>query len=235
MSEEGLAVEDLTASYGDSTVLAGMSMRVRPGEFVAVLGPNGVGKTTALSAIAGLIPGATGSVRLDGVELGPAPATARVAAGLVLVPEDRGLFPSLTVAEHLRLIGSSVDEAAATFPALTGLAHRSAGACSGGEQQQLAVAMGVVRRPRVLCVDELSMGLAPRVASELLTSLRALADGGDTAVVVVEQFVDAVLGVADRGLVLSGGRVARDERSEQLLANREALEAAYLGSDPRTR
>ncbi len=235
MTEEGLVVEGLTAAYGDSTVLSGVSLRVRPGEVVAVLGPNGAGKTTVLSAIAGLVPGADGSVRVDGVELGSAPAGARVAARMVSVPDDRGLFPSLTVAEHLRLVGSSVDEAAGVFPALAGLAARRAGACSGGEQQQLAVALGIVRRPKVLCIDELSMGLAARVVVELLSGLRALADEGDTAVLVVEQFVDAVLAVADRGVVLGGGRVIRDEPSEQLLADRAALEAAYLGSAPRRR
>ena len=235
MSEEGLAVEGLTAAYGDSTVLTGLSLRVRPGELVAVIGSNGAGKTTALSAIAGLVPGATGSVRVDGVELASASASARVSAGLVSVPDDRGLFPSLTVAEHLRLVGSSVAGAARLFPALAGLADRRAGACSGGEQQQLAVAMGVVRRPRVLCVDELSMGLAPRVATELLSGLRELADQGDTAVIVVEQFVDAVLAVADRGVVLGDGRVTHDQPSSELLADREALEAAYLGSAPRRR
>ena len=203
MTEEGLVVEGLTAAYGDSTVLSGVSLRVRPGEVVAVLGPNGAGKTTVLSAIAGLVPGADGSVRVDGVELGSAAAGAREAAGV--------------------------------FPALAGLAARRAGACSGGEQQQLAVALGIVRRPKVLCIDELSMGLAARVVVELLSGLRALADEGDTAVLVVEQFVDAVLAVADRGVVLGGGRVIRDEPSEQLLADRAALEAAYLGSAPRRR
>ncbi len=235
MSEHGLVVEGLTAAYGDSSVLAEVSLRVRPGEMLAVIGPNGAGKTTALSAIAGLVPGATGSVRVDGIELSSASAGARVAAGLVSVPDDRGLFPSLTIAEHLRLIRSSVDDAAEVFPALSELVHRKAGACSGGEQQQLAVAMGVLRRPKVLCIDELSMGLAPRVATELLAGLRALADAGDTAVVVVEQFVDAVLAVADRGLVLVGGCVTRDEPAAELLADRSALEAAYLGSAGRRR
>ena len=152
-----------------------------------------------------------------------------VCAGLVSVPDDRGLFPSLSVAEHFALVGSSVDAAAEVFPALEPLAGRRVGACSGGEQQQVALGLALVRQPQVLLVDELSMGLAPRVAAELLAGLRALADDRRTAVVVVEQFVDAVLGTADRGGVLGDGRVVRDEPAGALLADRSALEAAYLG------
>ncbi len=226
---QGLAAEGLCAGYGDAKVLSDLSLQVAPGEMVAVLGRNGAGKTTALMAIAGLVPTDSGTVRVGGADLTRASPGARVAAGLVSVPDDRGLFPSLSVAEHFSLVGSSVDEAAETFPALAGLAGRRVGACSGGEQQQVAVGLGMVRRPKVLMVDELSMGLAPQVAAELLAGLRALADAGETAVVVVEQFVDAVLAVADRGLVLSEGRVTRDEPAAALLADRGALEAAYLG------
>ncbi|MCB1028322.1 MAG: ATP-binding cassette domain-containing protein [Microthrixaceae bacterium] len=222
-------MDGLSAGYGDALVLSGLSLSVDPGEMVAVLGRNGAGKTTALLALAGLVPTTAGTVRVGDVDLTAAKPGARVSAGLVSVPDDRGLFPSLSVAEHFRLIGSSVDEAAALFPGLAKLAGRRVGACSGGEQQQVAVGLGMVRRPKVLCVDELSMGLAPQVAGELLAGLRTLADEGDTAVIVVEQFVDAVLAVADRGLVLSEGRVTHDEPAAALLADHASLEAAYLG------
>ena len=196
-------------------------------QYAAILG--GIPRISNAVAPLIAIPTTAGTVRVGDVDLTAAKPGARVSAGLVSVPNYRGLFPSLSVAEHFRLIGSSVDEAAALFPGLAKLAGRRVGACSGGEQQQVAVGLGMVRRPKVLCVDELSMGLAPQVAGELLAGLRTLADEGDTAVIVVEQFVDAVLAVADRGLVLSEGRVTHDEPAAALLADHASLEAAYLG------
>ncbi|MEZ5382605.1 MAG: ATP-binding cassette domain-containing protein [Microthrixaceae bacterium] len=224
-----LEVRDLRVGYDDVDVIDGLSLAVAPGEMVALLGRNGAGKTTALAAVAGLIPIHAGTVLVDGVDVSGRSAGRRVGAGLITVPDDRGLFRSLTIAEHLRLVDGDLGEVGEWFPDLAPLGNRAAGLCSGGEQQQLAVALALVRRPRVLLVDELSMGLAPQVAETLLARIRTLVDETRMAAVVVEQFVDSVLGVAHRGMVLADGRILTDRPAAELAADHAALEAAYLG------
>ncbi len=231
-----LEVAGVRAGYGGLGVLQGVSLAVRGGETAAVLGANGAGKTTLMKALAGLIRPSAGSVRLAGVELSGRPAHAVARAGLVLVPEGRQVFPRLTVAENMRLgattrrdflPGPEIEAMLVRFPKLRPLLTRPAGLLSGGEQQMLAVARGLLARPRVLLLDEPSLGLAPAVAEALLEQLAALAAEGMT-LVIVDQLADGVLAIAAHGIVLGGGEVVRAGPADGL---RAGLEAAYLGGE----
>ncbi len=227
-----LEVTGLSAGYGGRAVISDFDLTVSSGEIVCLLGPNGAGKTTALSAIAGLIKRMSGSVTLDGVPANPRPH--RLARqGMSLVPEDRSLFPSMTVAEHLRL-GSTKggpDEADVYgwFPALARLTSRPVGLLSGGEQQMVAVARSLMSAPKVLMVDEMSMGLAPIIVESLLGTIRSIARESGAAVLLVEQHVQMALGVADRGYVLSRGIVVASGTAAELSSDPELLHRSYLG------
>ncbi|MGA1838095.1 ABC transporter ATP-binding protein [Herbiconiux sp. 11R-BC] len=223
-----LALENLSAGYGPVQVLQDLSLHVDPGEIVALLGRNGAGKSTTLGAIAGLIPARSGSVLLDGVERTDSTAR-RVRSGLAYVIEERGVLLGLTAAQNLRLGRGSTADALRYFPEIEPHLGRTAGLLSGGQQQMLAVARALSGRPRVLMIDELSLGLAPKFVQRLLEGLRRAADDG-VAVLLVEQHAQTALKVADRAYVLDRGRVALTGRGDELLADFGQVEAAYLGS-----
>jgi branched-chain amino acid transport system ATP-binding protein len=214
-------------------VLRPLDLTVAHGTVLAVLGPNGAGKTTLLNTLAGLLPSIGGEVLLDGHPL-PAsrPRTAN-RSGLVLVPDDRALFTTLTVRENLVLArrsgGPAIDDVLDLFPALTERLGVHAGALSGGEQQMLAVARGLVQRPKVLLIDEMSMGLAPVIVEDLLPVVRRIVDETGAVVVLVEQHVQLALEVADEAIVLVHGDVTLRGAATELAADRRRLEAAYLG------
>ncbi|WP_084011101.1 ABC transporter ATP-binding protein [Pseudofrankia sp. DC12] len=209
-------VRGLRAGYGRVEVLHGVDLSVRAGQVLAILGPNGAGKSTLLRVLAGLHPCAGGDVVLGGRRVTGADPVDLARRGLCLIPEGRGVFPSLTVRENLRMMthrraGMSVAEveerAVARFPRLGQRLHQPAGTMSGGEQQMLALARAIVAEPAVLLLDELSMGLAPRVVAELYETVRAVA-AENVTIIVVEQFAATVLAVADIAAVLVEGRVA---------------------------
>ncbi|UCH18150.1 MAG: ABC transporter ATP-binding protein [Burkholderiales bacterium] len=229
-----LKVRDLSAGYGPFLVLRDLTLEARPG-LTVILGPNGAGKTTLLKALAGLIP-MRGIVRLDGDDL-PAHTHQIVRAGIVLVAEGRQLFPQMTVTENLELGAwlaqkadrkRRVEEVLANFPKLRERANQLAGTMSGGEQQMVAVARAMMSHPRLLMLDEPSLGLAPRLVDEVLAMTRRIADAG-TTVLMVEQNVKKALAVADRGYLLERG-VLMASGPARLLARSSVLREAYLGS-----
>ena len=233
MAENVLDVESLTAGYDEAAVVRDLDVTVGAGEVVALLGANGAGKTTTLRVISGLVKPMAGAVRFGGEDLARVSPSARARMGIAPVPEGRGLFFGLTVAEHFRVAprGERLDEAVAYeyFPKLAELKGRRAGLLSGGEQQMLAVARALARRPRLLLLDELSLGLAPVIVEWLLPVVRAFATERDCAVLLVEQHVHLALEVADRGYVLSHGQIVLQNDVEHLRANRQLLVASYLG------
>jgi branched-chain amino acid transport system ATP-binding protein len=229
-----LEVRGLVAGYGAVPVVRGLDLAVEAGTVLAVLGPNGAGKTTLMTTLAGLLPALAGEVLVDGSALPSGRPAAANRAGLVLVCDDRALFTTLSVRENLQIArrsdGPTLDDAMELFPALRPRLDVAAGALSGGEQQMLAVARGLVQRPHVLLIDEMSMGLAPVVVEGLLPVVRRIADDTGAVVVLVEQHVRLALEVADRAVVLVHGEVALAGEAAALVADPAALEAAYLGT-----
>jgi branched-chain amino acid transport system ATP-binding protein len=232
-----LDVCELNAGYGALGVLDGVGLRVGRGETIAVLGPNGAGKSTLMKALCGLLRPVTGNISFGGVDLTKLPAHLVARTGLILVPEGRQVFPHLTVAENLRLGATrrhdfevaEIEPMLERFPRLRPRLHTAAGLLSGGEQQMLAVARGLLARPDMLLLDEPSLGLAPAVADELFGQFAKLRDEGMT-LLIVDQMADHVLAIADRGYVLGGGRVVTEGRAEELRDTK--LDEAYLGADP---
>jgi branched-chain amino acid transport system ATP-binding protein len=224
----------LKAGYGSATIVQPLDLDVESGQVLAILGPNGAGKTTLMMTLAGLISSLGGTVMVDGRPLPAGRASLASRAGIVLVPDDRALFTTLNVVENLeaaRRRGSpGVAEILQLFPALEARLKVAVGALSGGEQQMLAVARALVQRPRVLLVDEMSMGLAPVVVEELFPRVRVVAETTGAAVVLVEQHVQLALEVADEALVLLHGDVVLRGSAKSLAANPAQLEAAYLGA-----
>jgi branched-chain amino acid transport system ATP-binding protein len=229
-----LEVQGLSAGYGPFLVLRDLTLEARPG-LTVILGPNGAGKTTLLKALAGLIP-RRGIVTLDGDDL-PEKTHEIVRAGVALVAEGRQLFPQMTVTENLELGGwlapkadrpRRLDEAFTNFPKLRERANQLAGTMSGGEQQMVAVARAMVSHPRLLMLDEPSLGLAPKMVDELLAIARRIADAG-TTVLMVEQNVKKALAVADRGYVLERGVLVASGNAK-LLARSSVVREAYLGA-----
>jgi branched-chain amino acid transport system ATP-binding protein len=234
MTETVLAAEKLTTGYNSVPALHDFDISLRAGEVTAMLGPNGAGKTTALLGLVGLLPALEGTVTALGQRV-TSRRTAKLArAGIVLVPDDRGIFAELTVAEHFRIAGPTppkrVEMVLDRFPALRGLTHRRAGLLSGGEQQMLAIAKALLSEPKVLMVDEMSLGLAPVIVQEMLPGIRDLAKAEGIAVLLVEQHVAIALSVSDRALVLNQGRIVLEGDASALAADPARVEAAYFGS-----
>src|SRR5579862_6583289 len=229
-----LAVRDLFTGYRGVPVVRELNLEVRPGEVVALLGPNGAGKTTTLETIAGLNRPISGTVELSGENVGGKPAHVLAHRGLALVPEGRALFPGLTVREHLRLAGGRgagrrEEELLEMLPELRKCLGRKAGLLSGGEQQMLAVGRALVTRPRLLLVDEMSLGLAPVIVERLLPILRRAADELGSSVLFVEQHVALALEISDRAYVLAHGRIRLEGPAAELRERRDLLAASYLG------
>jgi branched-chain amino acid transport system ATP-binding protein len=233
MPEAVLALEGLTAGYDEAAVIRDLDVTVRPGEVVALLGANGAGKTTTLRAVSGLVKPMNGRVLFGGDDLVRTSPSARARAGIAHVPEGRGLFYGLTVAEHFRLAprNEELDEELAYgyFPKLAELQKRRVGLLSGGEQQMLAVARALARKPKLLLLDELSLGLAPVIVEWLLPVVRQFAQEQKCAVLLVEQHVHQAHEVADRGYVLSHGRIVLENDAKHLRADKHLLIASYLG------
>jgi len=230
-----LDVQGLHAGYGKVLVLHGVDLQVAPGEILALLGPNGAGKTTLLRAVSGLLPW-TGGIRLAGGSLAGAGPREAARAGLVHVIEGHRVFTGLSVADNMLLAGFDlpraerarrVEEALASFPEIAAKRHERGGALSGGQQQMLAVAQGLVRRPRLLMLDEPSAGLSPVLVDRVLGVLDTLRRGG-TAVLLVEQLIDKALALADRVCALARGRVVLEARADEPGLHAR-LERAYMG------
>jgi branched-chain amino acid transport system ATP-binding protein len=232
-----LEVSDLRVSYDGVPALNGVSLKVQAKQIVALLGGNGNGKSTTLRAIAGLNRADAGEVRFEGQALGRVPAHERVPLGLSLVPEGRRLFPRLTVRRNLELgaftrtdageVAASVDEMFALFPILKERETQLAGTMSGGEQQMLAIARGLMARPRLLMLDEPSWGIAPKFVTKVLDVIQRVNETG-VAILLVEQNLHKALGIAHRGYVIQTGRIVMEGDAQALLHD-ESVKKAYLG------
>jgi branched-chain amino acid transport system ATP-binding protein len=231
-----LEVKGLRAGYGAIEILRGVDLTVGPGEIVALLGSNGAGKSTLNNNVSGLYRPFGGAIRFEGRDIAGAPSTRIVEAGLVQVPEGRRVFPNLSVRDNLEL-GSyrrgraarqkNLDHAVAIFPRLKERWTQAAGTLSGGEQQMLAIGRGLMSEPKLLILDEPSLGLSPLLVEEMFTLIGRLNAGG-LAILLVEQNVVQSLAIAHRAYVLEGGRVALSGKASDLAENPE-LRKSYLG------
>ncbi|MCO5105887.1 MAG: ABC transporter ATP-binding protein [Burkholderiaceae bacterium] len=231
-----LEVDALSSRYGRITALDSVNLRVDRGELVALVGANGAGKSTLLRALSGVQPTAAGSVRFEGADVTRASARARVRMGIVQVPEGRQVFGPLTVEDNLMLgayvrppaeIAGALEQVYALFPVLASKRRDAAGTLSGGQQQMLAMGRALMARPKLLLLDEPSMGLAPRLVAEIFATIRSLKDAA-TTILLVDQNARAALSVADRAYVLEVGRIALSGSGTELLDN-PAVQQAYLG------
>jgi branched-chain amino acid transport system ATP-binding protein len=232
-----LSVEGLEAGYGEVQVLWGLSLKARRGKLTAIVGANGAGKTTTLRAVAGTLTPWGGRVMLDGEDVTRVPSHAKAARGLALVPEGRQLFAAMSVAENLELGAFSprgsrsyaerLEQVFKLFPRLAERARQRAGTLSGGEQQMVAIARGLMSDPQILIIDELSLGLAPVVVYQLLTTLKQLKQNGLT-ILLVEQNVHLALAVSDYAYVVAEGRMFTEGLPAELAAKPE-IRRAYLG------
>ena len=237
MAAVQLAVTDLRVSYDGVPALNNVSLKVEVGQIVALVGGNGNGKSTTLRAIAGLNKADGGQVRFDGKELNSVAAHDRVPLGLSLVPEGRRLFPRLTVRRNLELgaftrankdeVAASIDDMLALFPILAERATQLAGTMSGGEQQMLAIARGLMAKPRLLMLDEPSWGIAPKFVTKVLDVIQRVNESG-VAILLVEQNLHKALGIAHRGYVIQTGRIVMEGDAQALLRD-ESVKKAYLG------
>jgi branched-chain amino acid transport system ATP-binding protein len=236
-----LAVDNIDVSYGPIPALRGVSIEVNPGEMIALLGPNGAGKTTTLRAISGLVHPTRGAIRFAGERIDRMSPPQIVARGIAQLPEGRDLFPGLTVKENLRYgawpvrrdhrgYRNRLDQVLSTFPKLAQRSGQKAGTLSGGEQQMLGVGIALMSNPRLLLIDELSLGLAPKVVVDLFEVLREVNRAG-TAILLVEQFINLALANTDRAYVLGRGEVQLADKSTALAAD-ESLLSTYLGDAP---
>ncbi|HEX4258579.1 MAG TPA: ABC transporter ATP-binding protein [Streptosporangiaceae bacterium] len=232
-----LAIEDLVAGYGQVTVLEAVSLAAKPGTITAVLGANGAGKTTLLRTISGLVRPRQGRILIDGSDLARRHPEAITRAGVAHVPEGQGVVTELTIEENLRLGGlirrgsaraAALADAYQRFPLLAERKRRQAGTLSGGERQILVIARALMAAPRVLLLDEPSLGLAPRMVTQVMDLVRRLRDDTGLTVLLVEQNARSALAIADRGLVLNLGKVVAADDASTLSAD-VALRRHYLG------
>jgi branched-chain amino acid transport system ATP-binding protein len=232
----GLECRGLSAGYERLVVVRELSLAVQRKEILAVLGPNGAGKTTLMLTLAGFLAPAGGTIMIDGTEVRGGSARRMNRSGVVLVPDFRALFTGLTPVQNLQLAarrgGPTTDEVLDLFPALRRRARLRTGDLSGGEQQMLAVGRALVQAPKVLLIDEMSMGLAPVVVESLMPLIRQVANESQASVILVEQHVQLALEIADRAAVLVHGDVVVSGAAADLRQDGRALEAAYLGSSP---
>ena len=231
-----LSVENLVSRYGRIEVLHGVSLAVAEGEIVTLVGSNGAGKTTLLRAISGVQPSVSGAVRFAGERIDGMEAHRRVAKGIAQVPEGRQVFAPLSVEDNLRLgavtrrdgdIEADLADVYAMFPALADKRHVAAGALSGGQQQMLAIGRALMARPRLVLLDEPSMGLAPRLVEQIFSTVTDFKRRGLT-VLLVEQNARAALAIADRGYIMETGRIEISGSGRALLDD-DRVRAAYLG------
>jgi branched-chain amino acid transport system ATP-binding protein len=229
-----LECQGLCGGRGTTTVFRDLDLAVHAGSVLTLLGPNGAGKSTLLLTLAGLLPCQGGAVVVDGTRLRNGNPVAANRAGIVLVPDNRSLFTTLTVAENLdvarRRRGPSPRDLLDVFPALEKRWQLPAGALSGGEQQMLAMARALIQEPKVLLVDEMSMGLAPMVVESLFETVRRIATQHGAAVVLVEQHVSLALSVADHAAVLNRGRIVLQGAADELRGDSKRFERAYFGA-----
>jgi branched-chain amino acid transport system ATP-binding protein len=237
VSESIIALSGVSCGYGDVSVVRDIDLQVAEGEVVALLGPNGAGKTTTLLTISGLLRPLGGSARVFGKDVAKRKPHQLARHGLAHVPEERSLFYSLSVRDNLRvgLRGRAAAQKAnlrrsmVLFPELEPLLNRSAGVLSGGEQQMLALARAIAMEPKILLIDEMSLGLAPIIVERLLPIVRRAADEIGCAVLVVEQHVEMALKVAERGYVMAHGRMLVSGNAAELAERSDVLEMSYLG------
>jgi branched-chain amino acid transport system ATP-binding protein len=230
-------VKEIDVFYGDAQALYGLSLQVREGEVVTLVGANGAGKTTTLRAISGLLPVARGEIAFEGRSLLGVPAHRRAELGIALVPEGRELWPQLTVRENLELgaygkaarrhLSGSLERVYELFPVVKERSRQVAGSMSGGEQQMVAIARALMTRPRLLMLDEPSLGLAPVVVSQVFDTIRRLHAEGLT-ILLVEQNLKKALEMADRGYVVETGSISIEGAAADLLAD-PTIRSAYLG------
>ncbi len=238
MPDQLIVARSLHSGYDRVPVLRELNLTVAYGEVVALLGPNGAGKTTTLRTIAGLLPPTAGSIEVLGQSIAGSTPHRLARRGLAYVPDNRCLFVNLTVDENLRLglhgdrrtRRASRDRALDLVPPLRRLLASQAGSLSGGEQQMLALARAVASSPKVLLIDELSLGLAPIIVDRLLPIVREIADQQGVGVLMVEQHVHLALAIADRAYVMSNGRIRIEGAASDLAERPDLLEATYLGN-----
>jgi len=231
-----LEVKDLCVAYGDIEAVHGISFEIGNGELVSIIGSNGAGKTTTLRAIMGLQPVKSGSVIFDGADITELPAHKRAQMGIRLVPERARCFPQLSVYENLMMgvygnpsaLKGQLDSIYSLFPILRERSRQSANTLSGGEQQQLAIARALVSSPRLLLVDEVSMGLMPKLTAEVFNVLRSLNSDKGLTILLVEQNALASLNISDRGYVLETGNIVMSGMARDLMED-ERVRESYLG------
>jgi branched-chain amino acid transport system ATP-binding protein len=234
-----LSLDGVSVRYGGLAALVDISLRVEAGEFVSVIGPNGAGKSTLFKAISGTVPLVHGTIHFDGIDLATVSAPKRAHLGIAHVPENRQVFKSLSVLENLELGTTSLKERANRarnidyvmdlFPILRDRKGQAAGTLSGGEQQMLAIGRGLVSSPRLLLLDEPSIGLAPAIVTQIFERIERIHREANFTIVLVEQRVVEALEICDRGYVLSTGRVVTTGAGRELLKNKQVNEA-YLGA-----
>ncbi|MSP97919.1 MAG: ABC transporter ATP-binding protein [Betaproteobacteria bacterium] len=237
MAEVLLEVEEIEAGYGKKTVLQGVSLRVHEGEVVTMLGHNGAGKSTTLKTILGLLPARAGQVRFAGQAWANGSPMENVRRGMALVPQGRGVFPDLSVLENLMLgaytqrhavaNATRLGEVVELFPMLDERRAQRAGTLSGGQQQMVAVGMALMTRPRLMMMDEPSIGLAPVLVQRVLEAARQINQRFGTAIILVEQNIKTALGVADRAYVMKSGRVVLEKPAADLLAAQDSWWELY--------
>ncbi len=232
-----LKISNLAVAYGGIKALKGISLEVKRGEIVAMIGANGAGKTTTLKSIVRLLPMAGGTIHYDGRDLGPLATEDVIAAGISLVPEGRAIFPNLTVRENLELgawnhkhlptMEEGFGEVVKLFPRLGERMSQEGGTLSGGEQQMLAIGRAMMARPSMLLLDEPSLGIAPRLVADIFEAIARIAEAG-TTILLVEQNTRLALKYSVRAYVLRTGEIAMSGNSKEL-ADNEEIKAAYLG------